>query len=95
MAQRMDRDMTKLLEQVIASAQRLSEREQNAIAALILDELDDDALWDRALAASPDALAKLAAEDSVGKTVALDPQIAALFPPVATALQALHMKPDE
>jgi hypothetical protein len=72
-----DRDMTKLLDQAIARTQRLPEGEQNAIAALILDELDDEALWDRTFAASSDALVALAAEamaeDGAGKTRPLDP----------------------
>ena len=36
--------MTKLLEKVLESVQRLPEREQDVIAALILETLEDEAL---------------------------------------------------
>lgn len=71
--------MTKSLEQVIAKLKTLPAREQDAIAALIIEELEDEALWDRAFEQSQDALAKLAAEamaeDRAGKTQELDPEI--------------------
>lgn len=70
--------MTKLLDRAFDKARKLPEREQNAIAGLILDELEDDAQWDRVFAASGDALARLAdeaaAEDRAGKTKPLDPE---------------------
>lgn len=70
--------MTELLEQAIARVKTLSVNEQNAIAAIILEELEDDRRWDEAFARSPDALAKLAAtamaEYHAGKTQALDPE---------------------
>ncbi len=53
--------MTELLEQAIARVKQLPETEQDAIAALILEELEDEARWDRAFAKSHDTLAKLAA----------------------------------
>jgi hypothetical protein len=72
--------MTELLERALEKVKALPENEQNAIAALILDEieeLEDEAHWDRAFAGSADALAKLAtaamAEDRAGKTEPLDP----------------------
>lgn len=51
--------------------------EQDAIAALILDELEDKRRWDRAFAVGGRALAKLAsearAEHRAKKTKPLDP----------------------
>ena len=70
--------MTKLLEQAIARVMQLPETEQDAIAAFILEELEDEAPWDRAFSQSQDMLAKLAAEalaeDRAGKTQELDPE---------------------
>ena len=69
--------MTELLERVIAKVKMLPEAEQNTIATLILEELEDEARWEAAFAHSQDALAKLAAEalteDSAGRTQKLDP----------------------
>jgi hypothetical protein len=49
-----------------------------AIAALILEEIEDDNRWDESFARSPDLLAKLAAEamaeHRAGKTQDLDPE---------------------
>ena len=53
--------MTELLDRAIAKLKTLSASEQNAIASMILEELQDDLKWDRAFASSPDVLAKLAA----------------------------------
>ncbi len=53
--------MTKLLESAIARLQNLSETEQDAIASVILEEIEDERLWDEAFSRSPDVLAKLAA----------------------------------
>jgi hypothetical protein len=54
------------------------EQTQAAIAALTLEELNDDNRWDESFARSPDLLAKLAAEamaeHRAGKTQELDPQ---------------------
>jgi hypothetical protein len=86
--------MTKLLEEAIlqgrgyANAQlktrpiseqdSLVENLPSAIAALILEELNDDNRWDESFARSPDLLAKLAAEamaeHRTGKTQELDPE---------------------
>jgi len=70
--------MTKLLEQAIAKVMQLPETEQDAIAAFILEELEDEARWDRAFSQSQNMLAKLAAEalaeDQAGKTQELDPE---------------------
>ncbi|MBW4694070.1 MAG: hypothetical protein KME27_20175 [Lyngbya sp. HA4199-MV5] len=53
--------MTELLERALARLQTLSESEQNAIASIILDEIEDERRWDEAFSRSPDILAKLAA----------------------------------
>ncbi len=52
--------MTALLEQAMRRVETLPKTEQDAIAALILDELDDERRWDEALAANQDQIAKLA-----------------------------------
>ena len=52
--------MTKLLEQAIARAKQLPESEQDAIAKLVLEEIESERQWDRVLAKSPEKLSKLA-----------------------------------
>jgi hypothetical protein len=51
---------------------------QDAIATLILEELEEDRQWDESFARSPDLLAQLAAEAMAeyraGKTQELDPE---------------------
>jgi hypothetical protein len=73
-----DSTMTERLEQAIARLKTLPTEQQDAIATLILDELDDDERWDKSFARSPDLLAKLAgeamAEYRAGKTQELDPE---------------------
>ena len=54
--------MTELLEQVIAKLKTLPASEQDAMAALILEELEDETRWDRAFEQSQHVLAFLAAE---------------------------------
>ncbi|MEG3840370.1 hypothetical protein [Microcoleus sp. herbarium14] len=70
--------MTELLERAISRLQTLTESEQNAIASIILDEIEDERRWDEAFSRSPDILAKLAASAMVeyraGKTQELDPE---------------------
>lgn len=70
--------MTELLERAISRLQTLSESEQNAIASIILDEIEDEQRWDEAFSRSPDILAKLAAsamaEYRAGLTQELDPE---------------------
>ncbi len=70
--------MTEQLEQVIAQLQTLSADKQDAIATLILEELEAEQRWDESFARSPDLLAKLAAqamtEYRAGKTQVLDPE---------------------
>ncbi|MCD8487119.1 MAG: hypothetical protein LRZ84_10405 [Desertifilum sp.] len=69
--------MTELFERAIAIVQSLPESEQDAIAAIILAEVEDEQRWDEAFSRSPDTLAKLAAsamaEYHSGKTQELDP----------------------
>jgi hypothetical protein len=70
--------MTELLEQAIARLKTLPANEQDAIAAMILEELEDEIRWDEAFKRSKDALAFLAdeamAEYRAGKTQELDPE---------------------
>ncbi|RUR86109.1 hypothetical protein ACF3DV_16655 [Chlorogloeopsis fritschii PCC 9212] len=70
--------MTELLEQAISRLKTLPPTEQDAIAAIILEELEDEVRWDAAFAKSKDVLANLAgeaiAEYRVGKTQELDPE---------------------
>ena len=70
--------MTELLEKAIARVKNLSDSEQNAIAAVILEELEDEAKWDKSFADSQDLLASLADEAmeeyAAGKTKELDPE---------------------
>ncbi len=71
--------MTELLERAIAKLQTLPENEQNEIASIILDELEDERRWDELFSRSPGILAKLAAsamaEYRAGKTQELDPEM--------------------
>ncbi|WP_375513948.1 hypothetical protein [uncultured Nostoc sp.] len=70
--------MTELLEKAIAQLKTLPVDEQDAIATMILKELEDEHRWDESFARSPDMLAKLAAEamaeHRAGKTQELDPE---------------------
>lgn len=70
--------MTELLERAIAKLRTLSASEQDAMASMILEELEDEQRWDEAFSRSPDTLAKLAAEAMneyrAGKTQELDPE---------------------
>ncbi len=71
--------MTELLEKAIARLKTLSPNEQDAIAAMIMEELEEEIQWDASFARSQDTLAQLAAEAMVeyraGKTQELDPEI--------------------
>lgn len=70
--------MTELLEKAIARLKSLPPNEQNAIATIILEELEDEIQWDATFARSQDTLAQLAAEAMAeyrtGKTEELDPE---------------------
>jgi len=50
--------MTRLLDQAIGEARKPPAPEQDAIAALILEELADDRRWDEAFAGSQGQLSK-------------------------------------
>lgn len=54
--------MTQLLEQAFTEVKKRPESEQDAIAALILDELSDERRWQESFARSQDQLARLAAK---------------------------------
>ena len=52
--------MTHLLERVLTEVYKLPPEKQDAIAAVILEELEYERLWDRVLAESQDKLTQLA-----------------------------------
>ena len=52
--------MSQLLDRVIEEMRKLSAPEQDAIAAVILEELADERRWDDAFAQSQEQLARLA-----------------------------------
>ena len=54
--------MTQLLEEALAKVQQLPASQQDAIAQLILDELEDEQRWDAAFARSQATLSRLAAQ---------------------------------
>ena len=66
-----------MLEQAVAKARELPEAEQNAIAQIVIDEIESERRWDELLAKSPEKLRKLAdrawAEHEAGKSQNLDP----------------------
>ncbi len=53
--------MSALLDQAVAEARKLPDAEQDAIAAAILEEMEDDRRWQEKLPNSPGKLAALAA----------------------------------
>jgi hypothetical protein len=69
--------MTKLLQQALAKAQALPEAEQDAIAQIVIDEIESERRWDALFAKSPEKLRKLAdrawAEHEAGGSQELDP----------------------
>lgn len=54
--------MTQLLEEALTEVRKLPESEQDAIATLILDELEDERRWQETFARSQDQLSRLAAK---------------------------------
>jgi hypothetical protein len=52
--------MTKLLEQAVAKARELPDSEQDAIAQIVLAEINSERQWDEVLAKSPEKLRMLA-----------------------------------
>ncbi len=69
--------MTKALKKAFEAASRLPDREQDELAAAILEELAADERWEAALAQSQRALERLAdealKEHRAGRTETLDP----------------------
>ncbi len=68
--------MTKALKKAFDVASKLPDKEQDALAAAILEEMAADERWEAALAATPSALERLAdeamAEHRAGRTKPLD-----------------------
>lgn len=54
--------MTKLLEQAFSEAAKLPTEQQEALAALILEEMASETKWDELFARSQDKLAQMAQE---------------------------------
>jgi hypothetical protein len=54
--------MTQLLEHALKKVSALPETEQDGIAALILEEIEDERRWDEAFAKTQDKLARLSAK---------------------------------
>lgn len=52
--------MSPLFEQAVEEARKLPDADQEAIASLILQEIEDDRRWEASLARSPGKLAALA-----------------------------------
>ena len=71
--------MADLLDRAAQKVRRLPEAEKNVIAAIIIEELEDEAHWKQAFSKSQDMLAQLAAEameeDPKGETKELDPDL--------------------
>ncbi len=69
--------MTKLLEKAFNQASKLADSSQDAIAAIILDELEDEKKWETSFANSQESLSKLATkvrnEIKQGETLPFDP----------------------
>jgi hypothetical protein len=70
--------MTKLLTKAFNKVQKLTTEEQDAIAGIILEELNSEKRWDEAFRASQDKIAQLAEEalreHRSGKSQILDPE---------------------
>ena len=54
--------MTQLLDDVIKKITQLPDAEQDALAALLIDELEDEQRWDESFAKSQDKLAAMSAK---------------------------------
>ena len=69
--------MTKSLEEAFTKVSKFPESMQDAIAAIVLEELKDQQKWDTAFANSQESLSKLAAKarDEIknGETLPYDP----------------------
>ena len=68
--------MTQMLERALSEVRKLSESDQDVIASLILDELEDERRWDSAFAKSQNQLTDLAtrvrADIAAGRSELLD-----------------------
>jgi len=68
--------MTQLLERAFSEASKLPEKEQNAVAALLLEELASEKRWDEAFASSEQQLSSMAREAlrefEAGQTLPMD-----------------------
>jgi len=53
--------MSPMLDRAVAEAKKLTDAEQDAIAVLILEEIEDDRRWEESLARSPGKLAAMMA----------------------------------
>jgi hypothetical protein len=64
--------MTQLLEKALAEIARLPEPDQDALAAIVLEEIASEQRWSESFSQSQDALARLAeealAEHAAGRT---------------------------
>ena len=64
--------MTRLLKKAVSEIEKLPESEQDAVAALVLEELASEQRWTELFAKSQDKLAKLAeqalADHAAGRT---------------------------
>ena len=69
--------MTVLLEKALSKVSELPEEQQDALAALLLEEIEDEARWDASFADSQEMLAEMAAEamaeHRAGQTQPLNP----------------------
>ena len=70
--------MTALLEKAMNQVNALPPEEQDAVASLILEEIESEKHWDELFAGSQGPLARLAeqaiSEYKAGKTKSLDPE---------------------
>ena len=70
--------MTDKLRRAISAAEKLPTSQQDVIASLVLDELEDEAKWASQFAESQDVLALLGEEadsdDEAGRTTTVDPE---------------------
>jgi hypothetical protein len=68
--------MTQLLQRAFAEASKLPEAEQDAVASLLLAELESERRWSQAFASTHDKLSALAdealAEFEAGETLSMD-----------------------
>ena len=68
--------MTELMEKALAEISKLPANEQDALAAIILEEIESERIWNKLFAESEDLLSQLAdealAEHRAGKTKPLN-----------------------